>query len=211
MTHLRVVSNSEEASDAEGSGNDSSEIADRNIAQFALLSAIAERGVPVPHLVGTAELTELEERLTARLAALFDEVAERWKEQHGSLSELEKIERELRERVRGERDTLDSQFQCEGCGHRHWSDDFFLEFHDLLLCDGCADHARDILRELRQPLVEALEAEPTLENAKTLGFELVRGDDGGLVWVSDDDEYDGGSHPYTDEQDALESLVDELA
>jgi hypothetical protein len=125
-------------------------------------------------------------------------------------SELERIDAELRRRIRSARDSLDTQFECEGCCDRHWDSDRFVSFHGLLLCDGCTEQARDILRELHQPLVEQLAAEPTLERAFALGFELRRGDGGRLVWVGDDDDYDGGSHPYADERDALECLIEEL-
>ena len=55
------------------------------------------------------------------------------------------------------------------------------------------------------------QAEPTLEQARVLGFELARRDDGRLGWTSAAVEYDGGSHPRADEREALESLVEELA
>jgi hypothetical protein len=55
-----------------------------------------------------------------------------------------------------------------------------------------------------------LEADPTPEWALALGFELTRSGDGRLVWVGDDDDYDGGNHPYADEKEALEDLVEEL-
>lgn len=40
----------------------------------------------------------------------------------------------------------------------------------LFLCDGCADHAREVLPELQQPLVERFGAAPTLEDALALGI-----------------------------------------
>jgi hypothetical protein len=129
---------------------------------------------------------------------------------HEDLSDIERIDRELRERIRGEQDTHATQFECEGCAYRHCLRDYFEDFHGLFLCDGCAYHAREVLRELQEPLVERLAAEPTLEHAQALGFELMRRADGRLAWVSDDDEYDGGSFPYGDEQEALDGLVGEL-
>jgi hypothetical protein len=56
-----------------------------------------------------------------------------------------------------------------------------------------------------------LAADPTLERAPALGFELTHRDDGRLVWVGDDDDYDGDSHPYADEKEALEDLAEELS
>lgn len=67
-----------------------------------------------------------------------------------------------------------------------------------------------MLRELQRPLIEKLAAEPNLEHALALGYQLIR-HNGRLTWVSDDDHYDGGSHPYADEQHALEDLIAELS
>jgi hypothetical protein len=87
----------------------------------------------------------------------------------------------------------------------------FVEFHGLFLCDGCTENARLALRRIQLPLIEALGADPTLERALALGFELTRRKDGRLVWVGEDDDYDGDSHPYADEKEALEDLVEELS
>ena len=172
--------------------------------------AFAERGLDLASL-SASDLSELKENAWERLSPLLDEIVERWQEEHGKLSELNKIDRELRRRIVSERDSFDRDHECEGCGTHNWNYDFFVDFHGLLLCDGCADHARDKLSNLQRPLIEALEAEPTLEQARALGFELTRRDDGRLVWIGEDDDYDGGSHPYADETEALDDLVEELS
>jgi transcription elongation factor Elf1 len=171
--------------------------------------AFAKRGLDLASL-SSKELHELDEGMWERLSPVFDEIVEHWQEEHGQASESEKIDRELRRRIIADRDRHDSAFECEGCGHQHWDSCVFITFHGLLLCDGCAENARDELRDIQRPLIEALAADPTLERALALGFELTRSDDGRLAWVGDDDDYDGGSHPYADEKEALEDLVEEL-
>jgi hypothetical protein len=146
-----------------------------------------------------------------RLSPVFDEIVERWREEHGQVSESERIDRELRRRTVADRDRLDSDYECEGCNHHHWDSGGFVTFHGLLLCDGCAEHARDEFRDIQRPLIEALAADLTLERALALGFELTRSDDGHLVWVGEDEDYEGDSHPYADEREALEVLAEELS
>ena len=131
------------------------------------------------------------------------------------LSTHEALDRELRRQILSDKDAMAAfyraDWECDGCATKSCSGDFFVDFHGLLLCDGCTDAARDRLRELQRPLIEALVAEPTMKRALALGFELTRrGDDNRLVWIGDDDSYDGGNHPYANEHDALEDLVDEL-
>jgi hypothetical protein len=184
--------------------------AERSDARFGVELAFAKRGLDLISL-SAKELDELEGGMWERLSPVFDEIVERWQEEHGQVSEPERIDRELRRRIIGDRDRHDSAFECEGCGHHHWDSFDFVTFHGLLLCDGCAEHARDELRNIQRPLIEALEADPTLERALALGFELTRRGDGRLVWVGDDNDYDGGSHRYADEKEALEDLVEELS
>jgi hypothetical protein len=183
--------------------------AERSDAHLDVELALVECGLDLASL-SAKELHELKEDIRERLSRVFDEIVERWQEEHSQITESEKIDRELQRRIIADRDRHDSAFECEGCGHQHWDSCGFVTFHGLLLCDGCAENARDELRNIQRPLIEALEADPTLERALALGFELTRSDDGRLVWVGDDDDYDGGSHPYADEKEALEDLVEEL-
>lgn len=175
-------------------------------AAFAVTEALEARGLTISSL-STGELNELQDLIRELLTPLFDRLVDQWQEEHAELSEQEQVDRELRRRITADRDDhLDDRFECEGCNFRHWEHAAFVEFHGLLLCDGCHFHARDELRDIQQPLIERLAAEPTLENARALGFELTR-HDGRLVWISDDDEYEGGE---ADEQEALAYLLDEF-
>jgi hypothetical protein len=179
-------------------------------AAIDLRAALARRGIEIDSL-SAAELSELEALITKRMAPLLDEIAAGWREDHGRVSETERLERELRRRIVAEKVRMDSAYECEGCSFRHDDGDVFCEFHGLFLCDGCYEFAREELRALRRPLVEALAAEPTVAKARALGFELTRRSDGRLVWVSEDEDFDGGVEPYADEQEALACLAEELA
>jgi hypothetical protein len=189
---------------------DNGAAAERSGAHFSVEPAFAKRGLDLASLSAN-ELHELEESTWERLSPVVDAIVERWQEEHGQVSEAERIDRELRRRIVAGRDHDDSDYQCEGCGYRDRDGDSFVEFHALFLCDGCIPNARDELRNIQRPLIEALEADPTLERALALGFELTHRKDGRLVWVGDDDDYDGGSHPYADEKEALEVLAEELS
>jgi hypothetical protein len=177
--------------------------------QSRLSRAFVQRGLDLASLSHT-ELDELEDEMWGCLSRVFDELVPRWQDEHGKLTEQERIDRELRRRIvdGGNRYEHDD-YECEGCGHRHWNGDEFVNFHDVFLCDGCLYNARDELRDIQRPLIAVLKAEPTLEHAQALGFELTQRD-GRLLWVSEDDDYDGGCHPYANDQEALEDLVEEL-
>lgn len=190
-------------------GNEGSDASKRFDACFQVGRAFAARGLDIG-LLSVTELSELEDLISTRLAPVFDEIVERWQDERRPLSDQDRIDRELQRRILGQRDRHDTDCECESCGYRHYEHTVFGDFHGLFLCDGCRDNARNELRDIQRPLIEALEAEPTLEHARALGFELTRGDDGRLIWLGEDDDYDGGSHPYADEQEALDDLVGEL-
>ena len=179
---------------------------------FPVGSELETRGLSIDSL-SACELSELEETISERLALVFDEVVERWQDDHAERSEHERIDRELRRRITSEKASivdLHRDWECDGCGTQHHEYYAFEEYHGLLLCDGCAGAARDELRAIQRPLIDRLRAEPTLAHAGPLGFELTRRDDGRLVWLGDDDYLDGGSHPYANEQEALHNLIEEL-
>ena len=182
---------------------------DRLEGAIDVCSSLACRGIEIRSL-SAAELSELEALITERMAPLLDEIAASWRAEHGRVSEADRIERELRRRILAEKERMDSAYECDGCSFRHDDGDFFRVLHSLFLCDGCYDLAREELRALRRPLVEALAAEPTMANARALGFELTRRGDGRLVWASVDEEFDGDVAPYVDEQEALACLAEEL-
>jgi hypothetical protein len=189
---------------------DDGAVAERSDGRFSVKLAFAKRGLDLASLSAN-ELHELEESIWGRLSPVLDEIVERWQEEHGQLSEAERIDRELRRMIVAGRDRLDSDYECEGCSYRDRDGDSFVDFHGLFLCDGCTENARLALRGIQLPLIEALEADPTLERALALGFELTHRKAGGLVWVGDDDDYEGGSQPYADEKEALEVLAEELS
>lgn len=177
--------------------------------RFRLGSAFEAHGLDLGAL-SASELDELGDAVWARLASVFDEIVERWQEGHGMLSGQERVDRELRQRITAERDRFArDDYECEGCSFRYYDHCAFVDFHGLSLCDGCVQNARRELYAIQRPLIEALAAQPTLERAGALGFEL-RCVDGRLVWVGEDDDYDGGEHPYADEREALDILVEEL-
>jgi len=207
----REVEQAEDGADR----NDESQVGgvatERVDGRFRIGLALAKRGLDVAALA-EAELSELEAVAWERLSPVLDAIVERWQDDHGQFSEQEKIDRELRRQMTSEKAAIVdhySDFECEGCNYHYYDHCAFTDFHGLFLCDGCVREAREILRDLQRPLIEALEAEPTLEHARALGFELLR-QDGRLIWVSDDDDYDGGSYPYANEQEAVEGLVGEL-
>jgi hypothetical protein len=181
---------------------------DREAGAYLTL-ALAARGLEIESL-SPADLEELVAVASTRIAAVLDEVADRWKEEQGSLSEQERIDRELRRRILSEGAALDQECSCDACGYRNLLHDYFEDYHGLFLCEGCAADAREVLRELQQPLVARLALEPTLEHAEALGFELQRRGDGRLVWLGDDDVFGSTGEPYADEQEALECLAEEL-
>jgi hypothetical protein len=190
-------------------GNEGSDASKRFDACFQVGRAFAARGLDIG-LLSVTELSELEDLISTRLAPVFDEIVERWQEEHGMLSGQELIDRELRQRINADRDRFArDDYECEGCSFHHYDHCAFVDFHGLSLCDGCADRARRELYDIQRPLIEALAAEPTLERAGALGFELTR-DEGRLVWIGEDDDYDGGKQPYADEREALEMLAEEL-
>lgn len=177
-------------------------------ARFRVGFALAQRGLDLDSLAAD-ELSELEETVRERLSPVLDLIVERWQDAHGTPNELDQIDRALR-RIVAQKDPLNSDCECEGCGYHCYDHCAFTDFHGLFLCDGCVEEARDALREIQRPLIEMLEAEPTLDHARALGFELTRRGDGRLVWVGEDDDYDGGKYPYANEHEALEDLVGEL-
>jgi hypothetical protein len=177
--------------------------------RFLIRVALSVRGLEIESLAAS-ELGELEELAAQRVERILDEIVERWQDARTEISERARIDRELRRRIVAEKEESDSRYECEGCSFRHYDHCAFLEFRGLFLCDGCAERARGELRELQRPLIDVLETEPTVENARALGFELSR-KNGRLVWVGDEDTYDGGDFPYADAHEALEDLVGELA
>lgn len=177
-------------------------------AALGLSTALARRKIELGALAA-AELDELEGLIAERLRPVLEETLARWQEERGLVSEQERLSRELRRRIVAEKEPA-SGYECEGCSFRHYDHDAFLEFRGLFLCGGCGEQARAVLRDLQRLLREALAAEPTMANARALGFELIRRSDGRLTWVSEDDEFDGCEEPYADEHEALEWLAEEL-
>lgn len=176
--------------------------------QLCVSAALERRGINIGSLSET-ELDDLEALLAARVRQALDDVVRHWQEERGLVGEQERLARELRRRIVAGKEPPYG-FECEGCSFRHDDHHPFVELRGLFLCDGCSWRAREVLRDLQRPLIEALEAEPTLESARALGFELVRGRDGRLVWVGDDETFDGGAKAYADEREALQCLVEEL-
>jgi hypothetical protein len=120
---------------------------------FSVERAFAKRGLELASLT-EKELQELEESTWERLSPVFDAIVERWQEEHGQLSEAERIDRELRRLIVVRRDRFDSDYECEGCSHRDRDGDSFVDFHGLFLCDGCTENARLALRGIQLPLIE---------------------------------------------------------
>jgi hypothetical protein len=138
-------------SDADADRDDGA-AAERSDGHFSVELAFAKRGLDLATLSAN-ELLELEESTWERLSPVFDAIVERWLEEHGQVSEPERIDRELRRRIVAGRDHDDSDYQCEGCSHHNWDGGSFADFHGLLLCDGCTPNARDELRDIQRPLI----------------------------------------------------------
>jgi hypothetical protein len=194
-----------DAAERRNLARNAAENADREASAYLRL-ALADRRLEVESL-DSAEFVELEAIASTRIAAVLDEVADRWKDQHRSLSEQERIDRELRRRILSEGAALDQECGTDACGYRNLLHDHFEDYHGLFPCEGCAADAREVLRELQQPLVERLALEPTLEHARALGYELQRRGDGRLVWLGNDDVFGGSGQPYADEEEALQAPV----
>lgn len=176
--------------------------------QLSVSAAFETRGIDIGTF-SVNELSELEAMIAERVRPVLDDVVVDWRQERGVVGEQERLRRELRRRIVDEKEPLGC-FECEACSFRDFDHHAFVMFRGLSLCDGCFEHARDVLRDLQRPLVEALQAEPTIANARALGFELARRSDGRLLWVSEDEDFDSGEEAYADEREALECLADEL-
>ena len=189
---------------------DNGGVAARFDESFHLGRALVTAGLELDRL-SALEVRGLEANVSERVSLAVDEIVERWRDEQGEKrSALDRIDCELQRLIVAERSNFDIGYMCDGCGYVDADGFSFVPFHGLFLCNGCVDHARDELRVLKRPLIEALKAEPTLERAEALGFQLQHDDDGSFIWADEDDDYDGASHTYADETEALEDLVQEL-
>lgn len=208
MTETTQPARNEQADNEDGEGGGTT--AARFDRRFHVRLALAERGLNVADLT-TDVLHVLEEELWERLSPVLLRIADRWKADPRRRLQQEMVDRELRRLFIARREEpVDESAPCEGCGYpKHHPEWFILDFRGLRVCDGCCILAEFLLATLQRPLIEALQAEPTIENARALGFELVHDPDRHLSW-HDEEDTGGYAGSYPDEEAALQGLVDEL-